>query len=135
MISFALLLVIFAEINWFDTSWGCYLLNLATLLFTTFEISKHPTIPQYHISKILEPPNWNSRRLNHTNIRCNLSKNNGFFTPWLVHFHKKKELWLYFSQLFQSIIHLNVKINKLDWLKQFYTASTFFFLYFNTFDR
>ena len=33
-------------------------------------------------------------------LRCNLSKNNGFFTPWLVHLDKKKGLWLYFSQLF-----------------------------------
>ena len=46
MIFFPLVLVFFPEIKSFDRPWGCYLANLPTLLFTTFEISKHETLPQ-----------------------------------------------------------------------------------------
>ena len=52
-------------------------------------------------------------------ISCNLPKNNVHLTPWLVQLYRKKGLWFYFSQLFQTRIHLNIEINKLDWLKQF----------------
>ena len=33
------------------------------------------------------------------NLRSNFGKNKSFFTPWLVHLHKKKGLWLYFSAI------------------------------------
>ena len=42
---FLLPLDFFAEIKWFVFPWDCYLPNLATLLFTTFEITKHSTFP------------------------------------------------------------------------------------------
>ena len=54
----------------------------------------------YYIWNIQASIFENSKRLNYTNIRRNFSRKNGFFTPWLVHLHKKKGLWLYFSQLF-----------------------------------
>ena len=37
------LLILLADNNWFDFPWGCYLKNLATLVYTTFELSKQPT--------------------------------------------------------------------------------------------
>ena len=43
--------------NSFDQPWGCYLINLTTLLFTLFEISKHHTFAQCFIWNVLELPN------------------------------------------------------------------------------
>ena len=61
--------------KWVVPPWGCYLSNFATLLFTTFEISKHPTFPECLIWKVLEPPNYNSKRLNYTTVEW-------FDPPW-----------------------------------------------------
>ena len=115
--------------------WDFYLTNSATLVFTTFEISKHPTLPWCFLLNVLEPSNQNFKRLEYSNIRRNLPKNNLRFTPWLVHLHIKRWLGQYFSQLSWSRIHLNVEVNKLHWLKLFDMTSTVFSLYFNTFDR
>ena len=121
--------------NWFNPPWGCYLTNLATLVFTTFQISKHPTFLQCLLQKILELPNYNLKRFNYTNIMWNLSEKKGFITPWILHLYIKKWLSQNFCMVFKSRIHVNVEINKLHWLKQFDMTSTFFFLYFSTFDR
>ena len=68
-------------------------------------------------------------------VRCNLPKNNLCFTPWLLHLYTKKWIWKwqYFLQLFWCKIHLNFKINKPDWLKQFDMTSTLFFLFLSLF--
>ena len=45
------------EIFRFDFLRGCYLINSATLVFTTFEISKHSTFAKSLIQKVFEGPN------------------------------------------------------------------------------
>ena len=53
--SFFLPVLAFSTDNkWFDLLWVCYLRNLATLLFTTFEISKHNAFAQCFIGNVLE---------------------------------------------------------------------------------
>ena len=122
-------LIPLTESNWFDPQWGYYLANSTTLVLRTLEISKHPTFHQCLISKILEPPNESSKQLNYNSIRWNLSKNNGFSTPWFLHLYIKKWLWHNFSNVLQSRIYINVEINKLHCLKQFDTTNTFFLLF------
>ena len=68
MTCFPRVLAFLPHSKWVVPPWGCYLSNFATLLFTTFEISKHPTFPECLIWKVLEPPNYNSKRLNYTTV-------------------------------------------------------------------
>ena len=37
------ILILLTDNNWFYSPWGCYLSNSSTLVFTTFEKSKHGT--------------------------------------------------------------------------------------------
>ena len=134
MTFFQLFLVFFAENKWFVPPWGCYLRNLATLVFSTFEIFKHWTFHKCLIWNVLKPPSWNLKRLNYTNIRCSFPKNSLYFTPWLLYLDFHKGLWQYFSQLLWSRIHLNVEISKLDWPEQVHILTTLLFLYFNAID-
>ena len=66
------------------------------------------------------------KRLNYTNIRCNLPKNKVCFSPWFLHLYIKKWLWQYFSKGIWSRVHLHVEIYKLHWLKQFDMDHTWF---------
>ena len=131
---FLLFLIVLKNNKWFDSPWGCYLTNFATLVFTTFKISKLRTFLWCLTWNVLEPPDQNSKQWSYTNIRCNLTRKNVDFTSWFVHLYIKKVLWQYL-QVFWAMITLNVEINKLDCLKQFDMTSTSFLLCFKTFDR
>ena len=76
------ILVLFTDNKWFDPPWSWYLINLATIVFTKFEISNHPTFFERHIWKFLVPTNLNLQLLNYITLRRNLPKNS-FFTTCL----------------------------------------------------
>ena len=58
------ILILLTDNKWFDTPWGCYLINSATLIFITFKMSKHPTFVECHFWNFSEPPNTNLQLLN-----------------------------------------------------------------------
>ena len=49
--------------------WGCYLINQATLVFTPFEICKHPIFAQSLIYDVLELPNQTLKWINYIKTR------------------------------------------------------------------
>ena len=57
-------LILLADNKWFDTTWGCYLINLGTLIFITFKMLKHPTFVECHFWKFSETLNANLQLLN-----------------------------------------------------------------------
>ena len=78
--------------KWLGPTFGCNLINSATLVFTKFEISKHPTFLYCLFWNVFEYPNLHLQLFNYTNLRQFLFKNCLYFSGWIVH--------LYFLELF-----------------------------------
>ena len=60
--------------------WGWYLVNLAILVVTNFEISQHPTFFSAIFEFFWKPPNWNLQLLIYITLRQYLPKNGLCFT-------------------------------------------------------
>ena len=99
--------------------WDCYLKNSATLVFTTFEISKHPTFAQCLIGNVLGPPYLVLQSFNFTILIRYLSKKQAMFYLLNCIFTCKQRPLQWFSRILSSQSHVNVQNNKLDLLKQF----------------
>ena len=84
------ILTLFTDNNWLDLPWGCYLSNLVTLVFTTFEISKHSTFRYCLFEMFWNLPirirnGWIILTQDVIYLRATF-----YFTPWLVHLFIKK---------------------------------------------
>ena len=124
--SFFSILMPFTNNKWFNPPWSWYLINLATLLFTKFEIFRHPSICQCLVWNVLEHPYLIVKYFSFTNSIRYLLKDRQYFTPWLGHIHVNKELLQWFCRFLYFRGHVNVEINKLDLLKQFKIQMKFF---------
>ena len=112
-------LVVYSENKWFIPPCKCCLKNSATLVFTTFEIPKHPAFPECLVWNVLEPPYLILQSLTFTILIRYLSKNSHCFTHWLVHPYVNKGPLQWLSRILQLWGHVNVEIKTLDLLKQF----------------
>ena len=50
--------MLFTDSKWFDPPWGWYLINLATLVFTTLDLCKHPTFDFMFLSCHVRVSEW-----------------------------------------------------------------------------
>ena len=92
------ILMFFTENKWLEphppTPRDCYLINQTTLVFTPFEISKHPKHSEPYLNC------FGTSQLNYTKTRWNLRKNRLCLNYWLVHLYVNEELRKYFHSPF-----------------------------------